>query len=156
MTFECKIWYMMVLCLNETWMWNIIYDAFVPWWSFNAKIIYDGFVPCYLLIEWEILYMMALYLDDPWMWKKLFNGIKSWDIIYEIWWFYALMTLGCGMIYIWWFFPRWPSDAKYDIWWLVLCINGTWIWYMIYNGLVTRWPLNAKYYIWRFCSSMIL
>jgi hypothetical protein len=122
MTLECEILYIM---------------SFVPWWSFNAKIIYDGFVPCCL-----------------------------WNEKYYIWWLCISMTLECEKIYLMVlnletlhakydsFVPWWPLNAKWYM--MALSLNDPWMQNMMYVGFVPRLPLNAKYDIWWFYASMTL
>jgi hypothetical protein len=131
---------MIVLCLDDIWMQNMIYDGFVSqwhlnvkyyiswvlclWWSFNAKIIYDGFVPCCL-----------------------------WNEKYYIWRLCISMTLECEQIYLMvlnletlhekydGFMSQWPFNAEQYIYFFPSMTLGREIWHMMV-GFVHQWKYD--------------
>jgi hypothetical protein len=85
MTLESKIWYMMVLCLDDPRMWNIIYDGFLSRLSFNANLIYVGFVPrCLLNEKYDIWCLCTSMTRECEIWYMMFC---------------TLMTLDCEILY---------------------------------------------------------
>jgi hypothetical protein len=134
---------MIVLCLNDTWIWNIIYYGFVPWWSFSPKsymmvlclvvpwmrnIIYDGFVSRWPL-NGEKIYLMVLNLET--LHEKYDGFMSQWPFNVEQYMFFS-------------FDDPWTWNMTYYGWLCASMKHMT----LIYNGLVPWWPLNAKYYIW--------
>jgi hypothetical protein len=118
------MWNMMVLYLDDPWMWNIIYDGFYPRWPLNVK--YDIWRFCALMtleVNYDILW---LCLDDPWM-----RIMARWPLNskYDTWWLCAWMTLESVIRYM-----------------MVLCFDNPWMQNVIYDGFVPLWPFSAK--IW--------
>jgi hypothetical protein len=118
-------------------------------WPLTSNVSYDGFV-----LRWPVRLTSHMMV--------LIDGLKSWDIICEIWWFCTSITLECeiwdmvvffslnnpwmqtiiygGFLPWWlWIIPRRPLNAKYDV-----------------RSFVLWWPLNVKYDIWWYCALMTL
>jgi hypothetical protein len=87
-----------LLCLDDPWMRNMIYDDFAPRWLLNTK--YDTLFYDSITLDCEIWYLVYNTLRNDENFKK-FN-----------WWSYIFKTLDA-----WYddFGPQWHFNMKYDI-----------------------------------------
>jgi hypothetical protein len=87
MTLEREIWHIMVVCLNDPWTGDMLYNGLMAQWLLNAKYY----------IWW------VLCLDDPIMRKLIYDDLVTRCLVnekYDKWWLCTSVTLECDIFII--------------------------------------------------------